>query len=580
MNSKTDCFILIYMKLNIFFASCFILYSSINLTAQINLSGKQTIPDPEIEIVSDEINLKPGESGIISVLYHFPEGYHQTKEDSIFRLDAESGSGIIFGSTLYPEGVVEKGVESFYEEALLRLEYFVPDTIEEGAYEISVTARFQLCDEDGICYFPGSETLSSMLSIRGKPVGSASVIYYLLLAFLGGILLNLMPCVLPLLSVKAMNLINQSQGDKKSILINALTYSLGIIFSFWAMSLFIVILQQSGNLLGWGFQFQNPYFLIVLISVIFIFALSLFEVFILLPPSSGLNKASGLSEKKGYAGSFFTGVFAVFVATPCTAPFLGAAMGFAFSQPPLIIIAIMTVTGLGLSLPFLILGFIPGFFKHMPKPGKWMDTFREAMAFLMVGTAVYLSSTLIKQIGLGFIPFLWFLLILSFIAWLWGWSSRNIRKKNGKRLIWFTTLSGIALSSFFFLSPSVILGENSTGYSQSLKGNWIEFSPQKMNELISGDKTVFLAFSASWCTTCKINEKNVLYTEEADRFFEEKDVVLVRGDLTSTNQPALEWIYSFDRAGVPLYILYKPGEDPRILPELLSQSIIESYWSE
>ena len=568
------------MKLNILIASCFIFFSSTNLSAQINLSGLQTIPDPEIEIVSENIILRPGESGTLSVLYRFPEGYHQTKTVSIFRLEAESETGIVFGSTLYPDGIIEEGVENFYEEALLTLEFFIPDTIEEGFHDISVTARFQLCDEAGICYFPGSETVISTISIRGKPVGTSSVFYYLLLAFLGGILLNLMPCVLPLLSVKAMNLINQSQGNKKSILINALTYAFGIIFSFLVLSLIIVILQQSGNLMGWGFQFQNPYFLIVLISFIFIFALSLFEVFILIPPSSGLNKASGLSARKGYTGSFFTGVFAVFVATPCTAPFLGAAMGFAFSQPPLVILAIMTVTGLGLSLPFLILGFIPGFFQHMPKPGKWMDTFREAMAFLMMGTAVYLSSTLLKQIGSGFIPFLWFLLVLSIVAWLWGWTSKNIRKKSVKRILWLATLFSIIFASYTLLSPALILNGNSTGQNQTLKENWIEFSPDKMEELISSDKTVFLAFSASWCTTCKINEKSVLYTEQADRFFIEKDVVLVKGDLTSTNKDALEWIYSFGRAGVPLYILYKPGEEPRILPELLSQALIESYWSD
>ncbi|OQY34695.1 MAG: hypothetical protein B6241_03915 [Spirochaetaceae bacterium 4572_59] len=564
------------MKKNIHFFTLLILVFPVLLNAQISLPGALEVPDPLVSISLDSTNYQPGENGVLTVVYRFPQNFHQTKDDANFKLSAGSLEGILFGSTVYPEGITEEGLINYYDEAEVKLEFFISENLSQGSYKIEIQADFQLCDDQGVCYFPGSIPLEAEITVAGKAVSHNSLLYFLLLAFMGGILLNLMPCVLPLLSVKALNLINQSQGNRRSIMNNALSYTAGIIASFFAISLVIIILQQSGALLGWGFQFQNPYFLIILISVIFLFSLSLFEVFVLLPPSGGLNKASKLSSRKGYMGSFFTGVFAVFVATPCTAPFLGAAMGFAFSQTPLVIISIMIATGLGLSLPFLILGFFPDFFKHMPKPGKWMDKFREFMAFLLMGTAVYLSSTLIRQIGDGFIPFLWFLLILALTAWGWGWVARSARKRKFRLVLNTLGVAVIVFSAVWLLKTPENTGEART-YSSSLHQNWKSFSPEKIDKLRAENETVFLAFSASWCTTCKINERTVLYTDEADGLFESKNVHLFKADLTSTNEEAMEWIYSFDRAGVPLYILYKPGEDPRILPEILSQSLLESY---
>ncbi len=558
---------------HILYGYLFVFLFAGTLFSQIALPGAEKIPDPEISIHWDNSSFRPGESGTLQVDFIFPEGYHQTKTPETFKLEGVAAPGIIFGKTLYPEGEEEDGIINYYRTARLELEFFLADTLDEGEHQFDLNVFYQLCDENGICFFPESTVIPFTLTVEGKAVGHLSVFYYLLLALLGGFLLNLMPCVLPLLSVKALNLVNQSGGDKKSILLNSLFYTGGILASFAGLGLTIILLQQSGQLLGWGFQFQNPYFLIILISVIFLFSLSLFEVFILLPPSSGLNKASSLSSKKGYAGSFFTGVFAVFVATPCTAPFLGAAMGFAFSQSAGIILAIMLFTGLGLSLPFLILGFIPSFFRYLPKPGKWMDKFREFMAFLLMGTVVYLSTTLIKQIGTGFITLLWYLLILALAGWAWGWIMVSARKRVTRNLL-------ILLIGAFLVVSGVILFRNldspdNISTNSQLRGNWKEFSPESIERNRADGDTVFLAFSASWCTTCKINERTVLYTEEADRLFAEANVKLYKADLTKTNETAMEWIYSFNRAGVPLYVLYKKGEDPRLLPEILSLSILE-----
>lgn len=567
--------IFIYMNKTLLLKTVFYLFLSIPAFTQVALPGAVSPPDPEISYSLNKDSYRPGETAKVSVLYTFPEDYHQTHNPDQFRLRGSGSKGLLFGTTVFPEGIIDSnGDLQYYDSAELVLELLISDSVEEGNIELTVFADFQLCDEEGICYFPGSQELNITLNIEGQAVQSkntTSLWLFLLMALVGGFLLNLMPCVLPLLSVKAMNLISQS-GEKRPVLIkHGLLYTAGILSSFWILSLVIILLQKSGKLLGWGFHFQSPLFLTILIAVIFLFALSLFEVFILLPPSTGMNKADTLSRKKGYTGSFFTGIFAVFVATPCTAPFLGSAMGFAFSQSPLIILMIMSLTGLGLSLPFLLLGFFPGFFKLLPKPGKWMDKFREAMAFLLIGTVIYLSSTLIKQIGQGFSSVLWFLLVLSVAAWIWGWSSRQSRKKIWRRFFKILPLLMILISARYLL----VFDSSEATAASSEVSYWERFDTELVNEIIKSDEALFLSFSAEWCTSCKVNEKTVLHTERTIELFERKGIRTVKGDLTVSNDAAMEWIYKHNRAGVPLYLLYLPGEEVQILPEILSYSILE-----
>ncbi len=562
------------MNKTVYITGLIFLMAAALLPAQISLPGIQGPPAPELSVFLDKESYRPGETALLTVEVLFPEGYHQTHDDVNFNIKGRENRNLIFGSTLYPEGTPDDaGLIQYYDSAALRMEMRISETLTEGILEGTVDLNYQLCDEEGTCYFPSSEELSFTLNISGSPVrqDGSSLWIFLLMALVGGFLLNLMPCVLPLLSVKAMNLIGQS-GEKRPVLIrHGLSYTGGILASFWILSLVIVILQNSGRLLGWGFQFQSPLFLALLIGIIYLFALSLFEVFILIPPSSGMNKADQLSRRKGYAGSFFTGVFAVFVATPCTAPFLGSAMGFAFSQSAMVIFLIMTLTGLGLSLPFLLLGFFPEFFKLLPKPGKWMDRFREFMAFLLMGTVVYLSGTLIKQIGEGFSSMLWFLLVLSLAAWIWGWSSRSSRKKVWRRFFRIFPVLMIILSAVFLL-------DFDTNQSFRIsKGDWESFDPEEIKAGL--EQPLFLAFSAEWCTSCKVNEKTVLNKEAVRNLFERKGVRKMKADLTVSNPEAMEWIYSFDRAGVPLYLLYLPGEEPRILPEVLNQNLIEEALS-
>ncbi|MDC7233109.1 MAG: thioredoxin family protein [Spirochaetales bacterium] len=567
------------MNKTLLLKSLFYLFLTVPVFSQISLPGASAPPDPEIRVSLDKESYRPGETASVKVLYTFPPGYHQTHNPEQFYLEGTGDKGILFGTTVFPEGKVDSnGDIQYYDSAELVLELLVSDTMTQGSSEMIINAHFQLCDDEGICYFPGRTELLVTLDITGDPVQSqegGTLWLFLLMALAGGFLLNLMPCVLPLLSVKAMNLISQS-GEKRPVLIkHGFLYTAGILVSFWALSLVIILLQQSGKLLGWGFHFQSPLFLTVLISVIFLFALSLFEVFILLPPTGGMNKADSLSRKKGYAGSFFTGIFAVFVATPCTAPFLGSAMGFAFSQSALVIFLIMTLTGLGLSLPFLLLGFFPGFFRILPKPGKWMDKFREFMAFLLMGTVIYLSSTLIKQIGPPFGSVLWFLLVLSLAAWIWGWSSRQSRKKLWRRIFRILPLLLILGSARYLL----VFDDSESGVTVNSSSYWEQFDPDEVNSIIDEGEPLFLIFSAEWCTSCKVNERTVLNTDRAKDLFASKGIRTVKGDITVSNEEAMEWIYSQNRAGVPLYLVYLPGEEVKILPEVLSFSILEDAFT-
>jgi len=383
------------------------------------------------------------------------------------------------------------------------------------------------------------------------------------MALVGGILLNVMPCVLPLLSVKAMNLINQREKSNKSIFLNSWSYAAGILASMSLFAFTISIIQASGKQLGWGFQFQSPWFLFFLIMLVFTFSLSLFEVFLIQSP---LKKKMNSSE--GYGGSFVTGIFAVLVATPCTAPFMGTALGFAFSQPAPMIFAIFITMGIGFSLPFLLLGIMPGIIKKLPKPGNWMIVFQQIMAFILLATALYLLNSLYKQIGSNIFSIFTFLILWAFSFWMIGKAQKPSNKRNKKILLYFVAFSLLIAGGF-----STIKLE--TQDSQKLNDSNIEvFSPELMEQL--SQQRVFLEFTADWCTTCKINHKNVLDKIEILDYMKEHNIHYVQGDFTLPDETIASWLQKYKRAGVPTYIYFEPGQEPYILPELLTKEIIFS----
>ena len=541
-------------------------------------------------------------TGLIAVRFVYPEGYHQIDDDEFFTLRPEPANGIIFGSTLKGEPVFKDGLAEYFDETTVVMEFSTAPDIR--ATVIGVNALFQICDDFGVCLFPDSEyheidfdpassgmeadplVMSVLEWSAGNgaegfvPVSAGtaaepanaigvSLLLYLLMALLGGILLNVMPCVLPLLSVKALGLVKQAGEDRRAILRHSWLYVAGIEVSFWVLAAIVVILRTSGKLLGWGFQFQSPGFVLILTAVLWVFALSMFDVFVIEAPKKSMEGASAAGARGGYLGSFLTGVFAVLVATPCTAPFLGAALGFAFSQPPLTIFAIFSVTGLGLGMPFLLLGFWPRIIEKLPKPGDWMNTFKEVMGFLLLGTAVYLFTTFAKLAPGSLNGALWWLLFLGFAAWLLGKARQPLARR------WFR-YSGQVLALAVALGTGLYLIDipGDTGNQPAVaaeigRDGTVPFIEEDILYRINAGEPVFLEFTADWCTTCKVNQR-VLKDREIRSLMNDKGVTHIKGDLTAYDETLTRWLADFGRAGVPLYVLYRPGDDPHIFPELIT----------
>ncbi len=524
------------------------------------------------------------------VIYNIPEDQHQViqPEFNFMDITPEDVPGLAFGETIYPDGETDKnGLVEYHGITVLKKEitYFDPSKIDKDT--LMVMAGYQFCLEDGTCLMPGEETLKLSLSeliigeaVTNRQSGNTGLLVNLLFAFLGGIILNVMPCVFPVLSIKIMSLVGSARQDTKEILKGSLVYTAGILVSFFILGLSVVILKLAGQSVGWGFQFQNVGFVIFLLTLIWVFGLSLFDVFVIQLP--GMPTATKASSKKGHAGSFFSGVFAVLLATPCTAPLLGAALGWAFAQPPLIILLSFLIIGLGLAFPFILIGFFPGLIKWIPKPGPWMDTFKNIMAFLLMATVIYLVRVLYFMLNVQLINVFWYMLFVAVSLWILGHFASPVQPKRKRSIATLVALVIAIGSGFYFLrfdaghsTESVQTSENGLYQRDPHHPGWYVFQPELVEALRDENKPVFLDFAAEWCLTCKTNEAAVLFTDEIQNVFKEKGVYLLRGDNTKKNPVILQWLEKFNRAGVPLYVLYLPDqEEPIVLPEVITKEMI------
>ena len=520
--------------------------------------------------------LVPGEEGTLSVTFEIAESFHQTRSDDFFFISFENNTWFTMGDIIYPVGIIKDGLENFYGSVTLEAPFTAAKNIPSGNQTVKVLAAWQICDEEGVCFFPEEQIIDVPLEVPGGNENSSqsliTLLKFLIFAFIGGLLLNVMPCVLPILSMRALNLVRQSQNNRKSIFIGSLLYGAGVLTSLLILAIIVIILQMTGQLVGWGFQFQNPLFVMSLITIIFVFALSLFDIFIINAP--GMNKMAAASNRKGWMGSFFNGIFAVILATPCTAPFLGTALGFAFSQPPLFILGSFTAIGIGFALPFILIGIWPKLVQSLPKPGPWMDTFKEIMGFLLFGTVLYLLSSLRFQISSDALyKFLIFLTLTAFIAWLYGKLSKPGSKFPSAFLALIISLSLLLASAYYLIDTKQ---DSPDSNIFSLREGWEEFNPEAIEKYRSEGKGIFLAFGAKWCSVCKLNEGRVLFTEKGDSFFEERSVIRIKGDYTNKDPVIDEWIKKFEKAGVPVYVYFPPnGGDYILFPEILSFSLLE-----
>ena len=407
---------------------------------------------------------------------------------------------------------------------------------------------------------------------------SRSFLAMLGLAFLGGILLNVMPCVLPVLTLKLYSLVEQSDVGPKERQVAGVAYSVGIVLSFLALALVLIVLRTSLGLgVGWGFQFQYPPYVLTLASVVFLFGLSLFGVFEV--PTFGATRATEASSREGAVGYLLTGVFATLLATPCSAPFLGTGMGFALGLPSWGILLFFGVAGLGLAAPFLLIAVVPALFRFLPRPGAWMETFKHLMGFTLVATTVWLVDVFMAQTGraggTGLLAFLMFIGVGAWIFGRWGGLGAPPRRQAGALAV---ALAVVFLGgrTFLVMEPVASVqptGDLATDLDFSKEVPWQGFSEERVKEL--SNALVFVDFTADWCLTCKVNEKQVLATRTVREAMDRLGGVPLKADWTRRDEVITDWLLRFGRAGVPFYLVLPPGGgDPIPLPEVITPGLV------
>ena len=409
--------------------------------------------------------------------------------------------------------------------------------------------------------------------------GSASpvaLLIALLFAFLGGILLNLMPCVLPVLSLKVLGFVRESQRTGRSALRHGLAFSAGVLISFWLIAGVLLALRAGGQLIGWGFQFQDPALVAVMAALFFLIGLNLLGVFEV--GVSFTTLGTGSRSGGGWAGSFLSGFLATAAATPCTAPFMGSALGFALSQPALAAFGVFTALGAGMAAPYLALTASPGLLARVPKPGPWMETLRNAMAFPMMGAVIWMISVLAALSGVpALVTLLAGLLVSALGAWIWG-RGGGISRSARSRIVSGTLAVILVAGSTAFAAVSARTSRALETAQED--ASWEQWSPGRVEELRAAGTPVFIDFTAKWCLTCQVNEAVALRNPGVLRRFRELGVALLKADWTDSDDTIARAIAGFGRAGVPVYVLYAPGNrDPVLLPEILTPGILKEALS-
>jgi thiol:disulfide interchange protein/DsbC/DsbD-like thiol-disulfide interchange protein len=408
-----------------------------------------------------------------------------------------------------------------------------------------------------------------------KSVPARGILTFLFFGFLGGLILNLMPCVLPVISLKIFGFIQQAGQSREKIWRNGLAFSAGIFAWFVGLALLLIVLKAAGREVTWGgFQFTNPYFVLVLSVIVLVFALNLFGVFEISLPQTATRGVLNWTGGEGEAGSFFQGVFATVLATPCTAPFLGTALGFAFTQSPPIILSMFVAIAAGMSAPYLLLCVKPAWLRFLPKPGPWMVHVKQFMGFLLLATLLFLLYVLGAQRGSD--ALIWascFLLIISIACWMKGAFIVPGASLTARWISLVLILVLIIGSGAYFIG--VKFRSSRLSASSQLTRGWEAFTPERLRGELEQGRSVFVDFTAAWCLTCKFNEASVLESAAVREAFQRRGIVKLKADWTNGDPVITKLLQQFGRPGVPLYVLYpSKSAEPIVFPELLTKSII------
>jgi len=408
----------------------------------------------------------------------------------------------------------------------------------------------------------------SAAAAAAPDLGIATVFLF---ALLGGLILNLMPCVFPVLSLKVLSLANARGSAAREQRLHGLAYTAGVMLSFFTLAAVLLTLQASGAAIGWGFQLQQPWIVAILIFVFFVMGLSMSGVVEFGTSLMGIG--GNLQEQEGLKGSFFTGVLASVVASPCTAPFMGAALGFAFTQSMPVALTVFLALGFGMALPFLALSFVPALSRFLPRPGAWMQTFRQILAFPLYATAVWLLWVLGNQAGSnGMALVLGACVLLAFACWLW--QQRHHSKGNWRHLKALLVLLSVGAAASVLFSP--MLQSHDAAQVVAEDANYEAYSAARLAELREQGKPVFVNMTAAWCITCLVNEKVALSSDGVVNALADNGITYLKGDWTNNDPAITEVLRQYDTAGVPLYLLF-PADASRpaeVLPQILTESIV------
>ncbi len=412
------------------------------------------------------------------------------------------------------------------------------------------------------------------LAGAAAPAANAGLWMTLLLAFVGGMVLNLMPCVFPVLSIKLLSLAKQAQTPS-SLRLHALAYGGGVLLSFLALALGLIALQAAGSAVGWGFQLQEPGVVFLLALLFFAIGLNLMGVYEfanLLP-----QRAAQWRAQRPAGDAFACGVLAVVAASPCTAPFMGAALGYALTQSPPMALSVFAALGLGMALPYMLLTVLPGWRHHLPGPGVWMERLKQGLAFPMFATAVWLLWVLGQQAGVGAMARV-LMALVGVALLLWVAHIGGTRRWLGK------ALGGLALAALLAWSwpaeaPPASLAARPGASEAVAEGAWLPYDESALARFAAEGRPVFVDFTAAWCVSCQVNKRLVLNNAEMRQAFEQSKVVLMRADWTRRDAVITQALARLGRNGVPVYVLLRPGHEPLLLPEILSQRIVRNALS-